>query len=206
VIVANGQRGIARLPATGGAATPLVSGAMNPVLLLDQQHFLYVRVPCSPSDRGVFLGSLSSGPDAQSKTPLLAAAAGRATFVSQGDSRAGYIVYDVNGVLMAQPFDSQALTANGEPMRIAGGLAAGPVSYSASANGVLTYRTGATRVASSLLWFDRKGLQVGRVGDPDYYGNTMLSPTGAWPPYYARTRLASTRGGRSISRAACSAL
>ena len=70
------------------------------------------------------------------------------------------------------------MTASGEPIRIAGGLAAGPVSYSASANGVLTYRTGATRVASSLLWFDRSGAQVGQVGDPDYYGNTVLSPDG----------------------------
>jgi eukaryotic-like serine/threonine-protein kinase len=178
VVVAASQTGIARLSATGGAATPLVSvGAMSPALLPDQQHFLYVRVPRSPSDRGVFLGSLI-GPDAQSKTPLLTASAGTATFVSRGESRAGYILYELNGVLMAQPFDSRALTANGEPIRIAGGLAAGPVSYSASANGVLTYRTGATRVPSSLLWFDRNGVQMGQVGDPDYYGNTMLSPNG----------------------------
>jgi hypothetical protein len=178
-IVAAGQTGIARMPATGGAATPLVSvGAMNPEILPDQRHFLYVRVPRSPSERGVFLGSLSIGPAAQSKTPLLAASAGRATFVSRGDSRAGYVLYELNGVLMAQPFDPRTLTANGEPIRIAGGLAAGPVSYSASTNGVLTYRTGAARVASSLLWFDRNGVQVGQVGDPDYYGNTMLSPDG----------------------------
>jgi eukaryotic-like serine/threonine-protein kinase len=178
-IVAAGQMGIARLPATGGAATPLVSvGALNPEILPDQRHFLYVRVPRSPSDRGVFLGSLSIGPDAQSTTPLLAASAGRATFVSQGDSRAGYILYELNGVLMAQPFDPRTLTAHGEPIRIAGGLAAGPVSYSASGNGVLTYRTGAARVPSSLLWFDRNGVHVGQVGKPDYYGNTMLSPDG----------------------------
>ena len=179
VVVAVGQRGIARLSATGGAATPLVSvGAMNPALLPDQRHFLYVRVPRSPSDRGVFLGSLSIGPDAQSTTPLLAASAGRATFVSQGDSRAGYVLYESSGVLMAQPFNPLTLTASGEPIRIAGGLAAGPVSYSASANGVLTYRTGTTRVSSSLLWFDRNGVQVGRVGDPDYYGNIVVSPDG----------------------------
>ena len=166
-IVAAGQTGIARLPATGGAATPLVSvGAINPDLLPDQRHFLYVRVPRSPSDRGVFLGSLSIGPDAQSKTPLLAASAGRATFVSQGDSRAGYVLYELNGVLMAQPFDPRTLTANGEPIRIAGGLAAGPVWSSASANGVLTYRTGAARVPSSLLWFDRNGVQAGSSRRP----------------------------------------
>ena len=147
-------------------------------LLPDQRHFLYVRVPRSPSDRGVFVGSLSASPDAQGKTPLLAVSAGRATFVSRGDSRGGYILYELNGVLLAQPFDPRTLTATGEPIRIAGGLAAGPVSYSASANGVLTYRTGATRVPSSLLWFDRNGAQVGQVGDPDYYGNTMLSPDG----------------------------
>jgi dipeptidyl aminopeptidase/acylaminoacyl peptidase len=179
LIVATTQRGIARRPATGGAATLLVNvGAINPVLLPDQEHFLYVRVPRSGSDRGVFLGSLSIGPDAQSKTPMLAASAGRATFVSRGESRAGYVLYELNGVLMAQPFDSRTLTANGEAIRIAGGLAAGPVSYSASANGVLTYRTGAARVRSSLLWFDRNGRQVGQVGEPDYYGNTMLSPDG----------------------------
>jgi Tol biopolymer transport system component len=180
IVVAAAQTGIARLPATGGAATPLVPGvgAINPALLPDHQHFLYVRVPRAPADRGVFLGSLSIGPDAQSKTPLLAASAGRATFVSPNDSPAGYILYELNGVLLAQSFDSRTLTANGEPIRIAGGLAAGPVSYSASTNGVLTYRTGATRVRSSLLWFDRKGVQLGQVGDPDYYGNTMLSPDG----------------------------
>jgi len=179
VVMAGAQTGIARLPVSGGAATPLVSiGAVNPALLPDQRHFLYVRIPRSPSDRGVFLGSLSIGPDAQSKTPLLAASAGRATFVSQGDPRAAFVLYELSGVLMAQPFDPLTLTASGEPIRIAGGLAAGPVSYSASANGVLTYRTGATRVPSSLLWFDRKGAQVGQVGDPDYYGNTMLSPDG----------------------------
>ena len=179
VVVAVMQSGIARLPATGGAATPVVrAGAMNPALLPDQRHFLYVFLPRLPSDRGVFLGSLNDGPDAQSKTPLLPASAGRATFVSPGDSRAGYVLYELNGVLMAQPFDSEALTATGEPIRVAGGLAAGPVSYSASANGVLTYRTGAVRVRSSLLWFDRNGVQVGQVGEPDYYGNTMLSPDG----------------------------
>jgi len=179
VVVADGQSGIARLPVGGGAATPLVIvGAINPAVLPDQQHFLYVRIPRAPSDRGVFLGSLSIGPDAQSKTPLLAASSGSATFVSQGDSRAGYVLYELSGVLMAQPFDSRTLKASGEPIRIAGGLAAGPVSYSASANGVLTYRTGATRVPSSLLWFDRKGVQLGQVGNPDYYGNIMLSPDG----------------------------
>jgi eukaryotic-like serine/threonine-protein kinase len=180
VLVASAQMGMTRLPATGGATTPLASvGAINPALLPDQRHFLYVRVPRSPSDRGVFLGSLSAGPDAQDKAPLLAASASRATFVSQeGDSRAGYILYELNGVLMAQRFDSRTLTANGEPIRVAGGLAAGPVSYSASANGVLTYRSGTTRVASSLLWFDRNGVQLGQVGDPDYYGNIMLSPDG----------------------------
>ena len=98
VVMAGAQTGIARLPASGGAATPLFSvGAANPALLPDQRHFLYVRIPRSPSDRGVFLGSLSVGPDAQSKTPLLAASAGRATFVSQGDPRAGICLVRVEG-------------------------------------------------------------------------------------------------------------
>ena len=90
LVVAASQTGIARLPVTGDG-TPLVSvGAMNPALLPDQQHFLYVRVPRTPSDRGVFLGSLSIGPDAQSKPPLLAVAtAGKASFVSQGDHKPG---------------------------------------------------------------------------------------------------------------------
>jgi dipeptidyl aminopeptidase/acylaminoacyl peptidase len=179
VVVASAQTGIVRLPATSGAATPVVRvGGVNPSFLPDQRSFLYVLLQRSPSDRGVFLGSLSLGPDAQSKTPLLAASAGRANFVSRGDSQVGHILYELNGVLMAQPFDSRTLTPNGDPIRIAGGLAAGPVSYSASANGVLAYRAGAARVQSSLLWFDRKGVQLGQVGDPDYYGNTMLSPDG----------------------------
>jgi Tol biopolymer transport system component len=179
IILANGHTGIVQLVATGGAVTPRVNvGALYPALLPDQKHFLYVRTQRRPSDRGVFLGSLSTGPDAQRQAPLLTASAARVSFVSPDESRAGHILYESNGILMAQAFDAQALTASGEPIRIAGNLVGGPVSYSASANGVLAYRSGATRVPSSLLWFDRTGVRLGQIGEPDYYGNTMLSPDG----------------------------
>jgi hypothetical protein len=106
---------------------------------------------------------------------------------------------------MAQPFDPLTLTASGEPIRIAGGLAAGPVSYSASANGVLTYRperrASRARCSGSIETGHRWVKSETRITT----ATPCSLPTDAWPPFSARTRLASTRVGRSIWRAVCSA-
>jgi Tol biopolymer transport system component len=94
---------------------------------------------------------------------------------------------------MAAPFDTRKLEVVGEPAPVAEDVS--PLAFSASATGVLVYRTGpATRILASTLagttgqltWFDRGGKVLGTEGEPDFYTfGVKLSPDG--------TRLALTR-------------
>jgi Tol biopolymer transport system component len=47
---------------------------------------------------------------------------------------------------------------------------------SASANGVLVYRTGVDSGSTELVWYDRHGNRLKRVGEPGDYTNPSLSP------------------------------
>ena len=81
---------------------------------------------------------------------------------------------------MAQPFDSRRLELLGEPVTVAEHVGAflDHGFFSASANGVLAYRT-AGRGASQLTWFDRQGKALGTTGEPGNYFTVALSPDGA---------------------------
>jgi eukaryotic-like serine/threonine-protein kinase len=54
----------------------------------------------------------------------------------------------------------------------------GGATFSASSNGVLVFRSGATSVLSQLTWVDRRGMRRRGVGPPGYYRNPALSPDG----------------------------
>ncbi len=52
-------------------------------------------------------------------------------------------------------------------------------SFSASQNGILIYEPGAKTLGLDLLWLDRKGNTLGKVGDRGFYkGAGRLSPDG----------------------------
>jgi Tol biopolymer transport system component len=51
--------------------------------------------------------------------------------------------------------------------------------FSASATGILVYRTGTENQWSQLTWLDRQGMVLGPLGDPGFYTNLALSPDGA---------------------------
>ena len=91
---------------------------------------------------------------------------------------------------MAQPFDADRLRASGEPISVAEGIrSAGVASASsglaASSNGLLAYLTGA--VEFNLMWFDRKGQNLGTIGPAGAHNMVALSHDG--------TQLVSSRDG-----------
>jgi eukaryotic-like serine/threonine-protein kinase len=189
---------IMRVSANGGSASPLTtldssrSEAQHvlPSFLPDGRHFIYQRTSSKAGNSGVYIGSLDAKPEEQDSKRLLATDWGPA-YVPSSDPSLGQLLFMRDGTLMAQPFDTRRLELSGEAVTVAeqvgafidGGL------FSASANGVLVYRTGSVGGASQLTWFDRKGKVLGTAGEPGTYINLALSPDG--------TRAAVTRSDLS---------
>ena len=86
----------------------------------------------------------------------------------------GRLLYLHGATLIAQPFDEKRL----EVVGAASALAEQVQTFSASQTGaVLAYWTGA-QIMPQLIWVDRRGNQVGRLGDPVIQINIRISPDG----------------------------
>lgn len=180
VFSANAATRLYRVPAAGGAATPLPVGRPNqriywPQFLPDGRHFLYFERPEQP---GTYVASLDSN-----DTKLIASGRSAAAYVSPG-----YAVfldesqYSGAATLMAQPFDARRLQFTGEPSPVAERIASDSLyargAFSASDNGTLVYARSEASV-SQLTWFDRAGRQLTTLGPPAVYTQPVLSP--GWP-------------------------
>ncbi len=177
---------IMRISAKGGSASPLTTldasrGEIQhvfPSFLPDGRHFIYLRTASKPESSGVYIGSLDAKPEQQDSKRLLATAYGPA-YVPSSDPSFGQLLFVRDGTLMAQSFDARRLELVGDPIPMAEQLG----SYrdfgffSASANGVLVYRTGGGG-DSQLTWFDRAGKVLGTAGEWGLYRTPALSPDG----------------------------
>jgi serine/threonine protein kinase len=90
----------------------------------------------------------------------------------------GYILYVEDENLMGLPFDAEKLEVTGEPKPIAMhiGTATNTYAFSVSDNGFLLYQTGNQSSLSELVWVDRSGSELNRVGQKDSYMDISLSP------------------------------
>ena len=144
-----------------------------PQFLPDGKHFLFFAASHSgDTEQGVYYGSLADG---------------SYRHVLDSDSQAvyasGYLVYHVQTQLLAQKFDPEDGKLSGDPVLVANFVEydAGTwhTSFAASQNGILIYEPGAKTLGLDLLWVDRKGNTLGKVGDRGFYkGAGRLSPDG----------------------------
>jgi len=90
----------------------------------------------------------------------------------------GYILYVEEENLMGLPFDAGKLEVTGEPKPIAMqiGAATNTYAFSVSDNGILLYQTGNQSSLSELVWADRSGKVLDRVGQKDSYWDSSISP------------------------------
>jgi Tol biopolymer transport system component len=173
-----------RVPETGGVPAPLTALAGqegshgHPSFLPDGRHFVYERGSSGNEKGGIYLGSLDAKPEMQDSKRLASSLAPR--YAPSPDPGFGYVLFGREGSLMALPFDARRLEPAGAAVPVAEGLLfTGSLSYSASATGVLAFRTGPPGgTGSQLLWFDRQGKQRGQIGPSAPYGNLQLSPDG----------------------------
>jgi Tol biopolymer transport system component len=179
---------IRRVSAAGGEPVdvtklegPMAGTAhVYPSFLPDGRRFLFARIATlAAGGQALYVGSLDSSPPA-----MVVQGASRGAYAPQG-----YLLFERERVVVAQRFDLDRLTVNGEPMRVADGLTAVPPvligAFSVSNTGVLSYVTGGSGALagpqvplSRLTWYDRSGRAVGSIGEPGRYAGVSLSPDG----------------------------
>lgn len=173
-----------RISADGGEPVTVTTGDDStiythryPYFLPDDDHFLFLERAGAAAGEGsapvIRSGSLSNSP--AKGEPILSIA----TNVAYHDGR---LLYMREGTLMAQLFDVATLQTGGDPVVIASNvvfdLAFSHGAFSISQNGILSYHSGQASLQSELVWFDRQGNTLGKVGDRGQHDSPRLSPDG----------------------------
>jgi len=121
----------------------------------------------------VMVGSLDDAQDVLRRRSVL-------TGASMALYSAGYLFFEREGVLLAQPFDAVRFETRSDPIpvaymvhRLLGRYGWG--SFSISSGGTLAYVAG-SGAKTQLTWFDRAGTEIGRLGQPEEQLAPQLSP------------------------------
>jgi len=149
-----------------------------PDFLPDGRHFLYLASSSTEKRPYVRLASIEDG-----KTVPLLTNCSRAEYVpgdpnDRARGRSGYLLYAVEGNLLARPFDSRQLRLVGDPIPAGQEvwphalIGAGP--FSVSDNGVLASRGAAS--PARMAWFDQAGRETGSVSPAAGFESLRLSP------------------------------
>jgi eukaryotic-like serine/threonine-protein kinase len=164
------------VPAGGGTAKPLTKLASKveehdwPCFLSDGRHFVFLADANDTEDHHLMVGSLDSG---QSKVLL-------SSFVSSVACSDQHLFYVRGGTLMAQAYDASKFALVGEAFPVADQVAANGdnhhFDFSTSRQGVVSYRKGSPN--TQMMWVNRNGEQLGKVGEPGRYAHIDLSPDG----------------------------
>jgi Tol biopolymer transport system component len=189
-IVFGTSKGLMRVSAEGGppalvtTLSPGETGHFWPDVLPDGRHLLYLAWSADAATRGIYLASL----DSKDRTKLIAAES-NARYAASGsrDAAPGYIFFQRESTLFAQPFDARTLAFTGNAAHAADGVRSagtGRGIFDVSQNGVLLYfqsASGATGRAGlgpfSWGWIDR-GKAAGVAIEDGTYGDMDLSPDG----------------------------
>jgi eukaryotic-like serine/threonine-protein kinase len=174
--------GINRISAGGGAATPMthVDPALHetserwPVFLPDGKHYIFMgfNIAATSAEQNIYLGEIDSN-----QRTLLVKAQSNAAYAEPG-----YLLFYRDGILFAQRFDLRSYKLTGEPQAVLTQIQTLPrlgfAVFALSNDGLLVAQNGTSASLSRLLWYDRKGNEVGAVGAPGTYSNVSLSPDG----------------------------
>jgi Tol biopolymer transport system component len=181
---------INRIPETGGTPTPVTTldegrhetTHRYPWFLPDGRHFLYVaaNLAGAPDDPAnlVRVGTI----DAKDDRPLIPAYSNAIYAPSSAGASDGYLLFQRDGSLFAQPFDQARLQAGGQALPIAQHVANFNLFwrnaiFCAAENGSVAYGA-ATTIPSPLLWFDRNGRQTGTAGESAFFTSGQTSAVG----------------------------
>jgi serine/threonine protein kinase/Tol biopolymer transport system component len=174
IFAPGGPAGLFKVPATGGQPSALTTLQKNetshrfPQFLPDGRRFLYFAPPNT-----VYLGSTDGRPSVRVLTNDFGARY----------SPVGFLLFERDGVLLAQRFEADRSLLMGDPVQVGEGLLAFPGSgetpFSISDNDVLVYATNPPENVK-LAWVDRAGRPIQSVGPFPFgrYADPELSPDG----------------------------
>src|ERR1700726_403532 len=174
--------GLYRISASGGTPTQVTvpDKTLNEdsnrwrLFLPDGIHYLYSAINLSGRRDlySIYVGSLNSN-----EKRLVVKAKGNGAYAAPG-----YLLFYRDQTLFAQHFDARKFELTGEPVPVLTEVQFFPriseAVFAASTAGLLVAQRNADSGASQLLWFDRKGQQIGVALNPGIYGNIMLAPNG----------------------------
>ena len=172
---------IHRVSASGGKSVPVTK--LDPArretthrwatFLPDGRHFLYMagtHLAARTSDaNAIYLADLGGEP-----ARLLLNARSNVAYA------AGHLIYVRERSLLAEPFDTRKLEISGAPFPLAPSVDYDSgyfrATFGVSDEGTLIYQPGGADEKLRLVWYDRKGKEIGRLGEPDYFEDIRLSP------------------------------
>jgi eukaryotic-like serine/threonine-protein kinase len=174
--------GVYRVSSNGGkpipATMPDTSRGENtyrwPTFLPDQRHFLFLAANISGQSEpnAIYAGALDSN-----EKKFVTKSTGNAVYVAPG-----YLLYFRERTMFAQRFDVNKLELSGAAIAVLTDVAYQPrvfhATYAANDSGLLVAQSGSGVSISRLVWYDRKGDELGDVGKPDVYANIALAPDG----------------------------
>ncbi len=174
---------ISRIPASGGTPAPVApldpgrreTTHRYPWFLPDGRHFIYLaaNLAGAPDDPAnlIRLASIDSKED-------------RAIMPGHSNTMFanGHLLFERDGSLFAQRFDTKSLRTTGELLAIGERISVSVdfwryALFGAAESGMIAYGTTA-EAPSRLLWLDRAGRQIGTVGEPAFYREPRISPDG----------------------------
>ena len=197
------HRALSRVAASGGEVKPVTSldtsrqetAHYAPQFLPDGRHFIFYLQSARPENTGIYVGSLDS-----TESRRLVGSNTNAAYAQSSDG-SGYLLFTNGSKLMGQSFNPSSLKLTDDPfpmaeqvlVTLAGGIRR--AAFSASENGVLIYRSGTSTGSAELVWVDRHGNRLSRLGTPGDYSNPALSPD---EKKVAVSRMDPQRGSRDL--------
>jgi eukaryotic-like serine/threonine-protein kinase len=145
-----------------------------PVFLPDQKHFLFFannHTGGDPSHNGIYMGSLGE------KGSRLVVATDAGPLYSDG-----YLLFHSGSSMMAQSMNDRG-NLSGQPIQvvdnISNDVSVWRMTATVSNTGLLAFRSGGTaETGLELVWYDRSGKQIGKVGGRGVYRDPRISPDG----------------------------
>jgi Tol biopolymer transport system component len=179
VLAASFSSGLQQVSQAGGIPTEVtrLDSTRNenshrwPAFLPDGRRFIYLGQSSPDENNAIILGSL----DSPERTPLLRVSS------SAAYSPPGYLLFVRERSLLAQKFDPDKKSLNGEAFPIAEDVLFNPGNnlalFSASANGVLAFSSGVGVLGNRQLeWISREGKRLGKLGTAALVYDFALSP------------------------------
>lgn len=158
-----------RVSASGGALEPVTqlapghTGHRGPTFLPDGRHFLFYAAGGADA-RGIYVGELGT-----SRITRLLDADTPAVFLPPS-----HLLYVQNATLFARAFDPGTGTLAREAIvmaeRVSADSGSGLAAVSASSTGTIAFRPGSVGQQRQLIWFDRHGAELARIGVPEERG------------------------------------